>query len=303
MFRRVLRRPRGSRGTPTVATLDGALWERVGRLLVARGRLSRARLASAVAEQRRTGRPLDEILVERGDVTRHAVASTVLVVQLGRDWREQVRVREGGDQPAQRRPLPDVPVGTQRTFTLACVTVDASVLTVAALLASVARSRSNVQLPPTGWMAVFAALTLGLYWAWRLATYRRSLRPWADAVLIAGAAGLAAMTVLTIRSLTGHAGGATELLPLWAFATVYCVAGRLAFYLVWTVVAARSPEPADRKRTPPERTERSAPSPRSIGRRMEVVPLHPELWGVFDELRREVDAIVREQREGLAATG
>jgi hypothetical protein len=30
---------------------------------------------------------------------------------------------------------------------------------------------------------------------------------------------------------------------------------------------------------------------------MEVVPLRPEPWGVFDELRREVDALVREQRE------
>lgn len=294
---RAWRRPPGSGGAPDVSTLDDALWERVGRVLVGRGRLTRAELDSAYAERRRTGAPLDEILVSRGCVTRHAVASTVLVVQLGKDWRERLRER---DVPGagRRGAMPDVPIEPRRPFTLACIGVDVAVLTVAALLASVARSRSNVALPPAGWMALFAALTLGLYWSWRLATYERSLRPWADAVLVAGSAGLAATSVLAIRSLTGHAGGAMELLPVWAFTTVYCVAGRIAFYLAWSALVARSPEPVTAERAPAEPVRDPA---RALGRRMEIVPLRPELWGVFDELRREVDAIVREQRDDLAA--
>ena len=103
------------------------------------------------------------------------------------------------------------------------------------------------------------------------------------------------MVVFTIRSLAGESGSGAELLPLWAFVTVYGVAGRLGFYLARTAWPAVSPVPEDSAR---RRIEETEPSEAQLSvRRMEVVPLRPELWGVFDELRREVDALVREQRE------
>ena len=45
-----------------VATLDDALWRRVGAILVARGRLTADELETVLAEQRRTQVPMDEIL-------------------------------------------------------------------------------------------------------------------------------------------------------------------------------------------------------------------------------------------------
>ena len=308
-LRRVLARRRRSADAPGVATLDAALWERVGRLLVARGELTQSELEGALAEQRRTRAPLDEILVERGHVTRHGIATTVLVIQLGREWREKLRespaaeaVEAAAPAPPGPAPLPDVPAGPRRAFVLACLAIDVSMLALAAGGAALARRSSDVPLPPAGWIAVFAALTLGLYWSWRLYTFRTRLRPVADVLLIAGATGLAAMAMLTIRSLAGESGVGDELLPLWAFAAVYGVAGRMGFYLAWSVRVALPPEPVaaepDEIDEPDELpTVISTPGGPSRPRRMELVPLRPELWGVLDELRREVDAIVREQRE------
>lgn len=286
-------RPLRAGGPPGVATLDDTLWERVGRLLVARGRLTPRELDAALAEQRRTREPLDEILIERGHVTRHEIASLVLVIQLGKRWRE--RVRESPANTPDAESLPDVPVGRGRTFALACLAVDGAVLAAATLMAAIDRGSSNAPLPAAGWTALFAALTLVLYWSWRLAIFRTRLRPWADALLVAGATSLAAMVVFTIRSLAGESGTGAELLPLWAFVTVYGVAGRLGFYLAWTARPAVSPVPQDSAREMVDEPEPSEARP-SV-RRMEVVPLRPELWGVLDELRREVDAIAREQRE------
>ncbi len=306
----MLARPFRPAAAPGVSTLDDALWERVGRLLVARGRVTQPDLDSARAEQRRTKMPLDEILVERGDVSRHEIASIILAVQLGSEWRDKRRGQPDTGKPAARaagrrasEPLPDVPAGPRRAFTLACLAVDISMLALAALVAALARRSSDVPLPPAGWMAVFSALTVVLYWSWRLYTFRTKLRPVADSLLIAGATSLAAMAVLTIRSLNGTAGGAEELLPLWAFAAVYGVSGRMGFYLAWSVRAALSPEPAAAESEPgepelPGRHARPKPPP---ARRMEIVPLRPELWGVLDELRREVDALVRER--GFAEAG
>jgi hypothetical protein len=286
--------------------MDEALWERVGRVLVSRGKLTAAELESARAEQRRTRAPLDEILIERGSVTRHGIATTVLAVQLGRDWREKLREPPPAEAvetvpSATPAPLPDVPAGPRRAFILACLAIDASMLALAAGGAALARRSSTVPLPPAGWIALFAALTLLLYWSWRLYTYRTRLRPVADVLLIAGATGLAAMAMLTIRSLAGGSGVGDELLPLWAFAAVYGVAGRMGFYLAWSARMALPPEPVAAEPDVIEAPELpkvvSPPTGPPRARRMEVVPLRPELWGVLDELRREVDALVREQRE------
>jgi len=279
-------------------TLDDALWERVGRLLVARGRLAQRELDSALAEYRRTRVPLDEVLVQRGCVSRQAVASAVLLAQVGEELHAQLRGRAGAKW-RQLEVFPDVPVEPVRKFALACLAVDVVVFALAAVVAAVARSSSNVALPPAGWMALFGALALGLYWAWRLATLRTKLRPWADALLVAGATSLAGLVVLTIRSLAGKSGVAEGLLPLWAFATVYGVTGRLAFYLAWTPKTVTPPEPleAHRPRSPKQ------PVPLPAPRVLEVVPaLRPDISALLEELQVEIDAIVRERGTlGLAS--
>ena len=281
---------------PAIVTLDDALWERVGRLLVARGRLGQRELDSALAEYRRTRVPLDEVLVHRGCVSRQAVASAVLLAQVGEELQEQLRGRAGA-KSRQLEAFPDVPVEPVRTFALACLAVDAVVFAIAAIVAAFARSSSNVPLPPAAWMALFGALSLGLYWAWRLATLRTKLRPWADALLVAGATSLGGLGVLTIRSLADKSGVAEGLLPLWAFATVYGVTGRLAFYLAWTPKAVPPPVPVEAPRL-----RRPEPVPAPAPRVLEVVPLRPDISALLEELQVEIDAVVRERTAlGLAS--
>ena len=290
----MLARPSPPAERPAVATLDEELWKRVGSLLVARGRMTQRALDAAVAERQRTFRPLDEILVDHG-VARPVVASAVLVVQLGDELQEQLRGR-AAPRASAGEAFPDVPGEAARAFALACLGVDVVVISLACLLAAVARSSSTVPLPPAGWMALFAALSLGLYWAWRLATFATKLRPWADALLLGGSTSLAGLGVLTIRSLAGKSGVAESLLPLWAFATVYGVAGRMAFYLAWPSRRVTSPEPIEE----PLRREPDEPERGPAKRILEVVPIRPELWGLLEELGREVDEVVRERSERIA---
>jgi hypothetical protein len=249
-----------------------------------------------MAEQRRTGAPLDDVLVSRGYVSRQTVASAVLVVQLGRDWRRRLeeaappRAPEPEAKPDRER-LPDVPIPPKKRFVPACLAVDAGVLVLATLMAAAAQTQSNVAPLPAPWTVAFIALALGLYWSWRLLTYSTLLRPWADAALVAGATSLAGLVVLAIRSLTGHHGVAEALLPLWAFAVVYWVAGRIAFYLAWPALEARRSTPDADAATDDWDEGLEADGPPS-----DVVPLRPELWALLDEPRGGVDAASLERR-------
>jgi hypothetical protein len=284
------RSPHGDR--PAVATLDDPLWERVGRFLVARGRLGQRELDSARAEYHRTRVALDEVLVRRGLVTRQAVASAVLVVQLGDELEGHLRERRTAVQ-RETEAFPDVPREPVRTFAFACFALDAVLFAAAVLVAGIARSSSNVPLPPAAWLALFGLLSLGLYWGWRLPTLQTKLRPWADALLVAGATSLAALSVLTIRSLAGKTGVAEGLLPIWAFATVYAVSGRIAFYLAWPPRAA-APQPVDEPR--PRKRIEAVPSPEPAPRALEVVPLRPDISALLGELLVEIELVTRERR-------
>ena len=48
----------------------------------------------------------------------------------------------------------------------------------------------SVAFPPVAWAVAFAAITIILYWSWRLYTFRVKLRPLADSVLVGAATGL-----------------------------------------------------------------------------------------------------------------
>ncbi len=288
------------REMPAIATLDDRLWEHVGRVLVERRRVEVDELESALAEHRRTRAPLDEILIARGSVSRQAVASAVLVAQLGDGLEEQLRERAAVEQGPEDDRLPDVPTEPGRLFVLVCLAVDVGVFSLAVIMAALARSNSSVPLPPGAWGFLFFAGSLGVYWAWRYGTFRTKLRPWADALLVAGATSLAGLLVIAIRSQNGESGAALELLPLWAFATVYWVAGRMAFYVAWAPHAKRPAAPGSRpKRKDVEVAD--APVAPAAPRALEVVPLRPDLWGLVEELREEVEAVVREQELARAS--
>ena len=272
---------------PAVATLDDALWERVGRLLVARGRLGERELDSALAEYRRTRVALDDVLVKRGYVSRQAVASAMLLAQVGDELEQRLKERRQASR-VDGDAFPDVPCEPVRTFALVCLAVDAAVFAVATVVAAVARSSSRVPLPPVGWMALFGALSLGMYWAWRAPMLKTKLRPWADALLVAGSTSLAAMAVLAVRSLTGKTGVAEGLLPLWAFAAVYGVSGRFAFYLAWPPRTEAPSKPAGEPR--PRRSIGPVPPP--AVRLGEVVPLRPDVSAALDELLAEIELLV-----------
>jgi len=188
-----------------------------------------------------------------------------------------------------------VPVGRPLTFKLACLGVDLTMILLATLAAAWSRSATGRAFPPAGWVVLVALLIPALYWSWRLYTCLTKLRPFADAVLIAGASAFAAMVVLSLRSLAGETDVVDAFLPLWALVAVYGVVGRFAFYLFWTVWAARRSEPAPSDAAAEPVGDESSPSPPGQ-RHMSVVPLRPELRGMLDELRREMDAVVAERR-------
>jgi len=226
--------------------------------------------------------------VECGVVGRQEMASLVLICQLGGEDRKRLRTRLGetASPPAPKEPATVVPVGRPFTFKLACLGVDLTMIVLATLAMAWSRSASGLAFPSTGWVVLFALLIPALYWSWRLYTYRTKLRPFADAVLIAGASALAAMVVLTIRSLGGGTGVVYGFLPLWALVAVYGVVGRFGFYLFWTVWAARRSEPAPGDAAAEPVGDESSPSPPGQ-RHMSVVPLRPSL---------EIDAVVGERR-------
>jgi hypothetical protein len=96
-----------------------AKWRRIGELLVLRGLLAEADVASALAEQKRSGRRLGQILIDRGVISAAALDST-LAEQAGELQRERgfgaglreaiVVQREQGaqEQRRQRAPLGQV---------------------------------------------------------------------------------------------------------------------------------------------------------------------------------------------------
>ncbi len=248
-----------------------------------------------MAECHGTGVALDDVLVSRGYVSRQTAASAVLVVQLGRDWRrrlEEAAPARASEPKPERERIPDVPIPPKKRFVPACLGVDVGVLVLATLMAAVGQTQSNVAPLPAAWTAAFIGLSVGLYWSWRLLTYSALLRPWADATLVAGATSLSGLLVLTIRSLSGHHGVAEALLPLWAFAVVYGVAGRIAFYLVWPVLEARRTTP-DVDAAP---ADESSAGLEALGPTSEVVRLRPELWALLGELREEVEVVALERR-------
>jgi exopolysaccharide biosynthesis polyprenyl glycosylphosphotransferase len=132
--------------------------------------------------------------------------------------------------PARRR--------TERSWQLARPIVDAAMLAVACVAASIGSASAGVMAPPTASLVAFSLLVL-LFFALR-GMYAPRIRPELLENLrgVVTATSLAAMSVLTLRELFGTPVDlAAQTVRPWAFATAYVAAGRIALH--WSQAQAR----------------------------------------------------------------
>jgi exopolysaccharide biosynthesis polyprenyl glycosylphosphotransferase len=119
-----------------------------------------------------------------------------------------------------------------------CLGVDSAMLALAAVVTVVGGAAAGIGSPSAAWMAAFAALCILLYVVRGLYRLRFRLSTLDDVFRIAVATTVAAMTVLTIRTLLGDSQAVLEeSLRPWAFALVYVAAGRVALY--WSQARSR----------------------------------------------------------------
>jgi exopolysaccharide biosynthesis polyprenyl glycosylphosphotransferase len=124
------------------------------------------------------------------------------------------------------------------TWTKACLAVDALMLFAAVVVADLGAPRAGVPTTPSIWLAVFPLLTFALMAARGLYRPRVFLRVLDDLRVVVTATALAAMIVLSLRIVVADDPWvAAQTARIWAFATVYLLAGRVV--LSWGELQAR----------------------------------------------------------------
>jgi exopolysaccharide biosynthesis polyprenyl glycosylphosphotransferase len=109
------------------------------------------------------------------------------------------------------------------------VAVDASMLIAAALAAQLGAHAAGLSVTPVRWLIAFSVLVLAISYARRTYAWRIRLQAIDDLWAVVTCTALAGMIVLSLRALLGDdAGVASQTLRVWAFATVYLGAGRVA---------------------------------------------------------------------------
>jgi exopolysaccharide biosynthesis polyprenyl glycosylphosphotransferase len=125
-----------------------------------------------------------------------------------------------------------------QTWTKACVAVDALMLFAAVVVADLGAPRAGVPSTPAVWLVAFPLLTFGLMAARGLYRPRVFLRVLDDLRIVVTSAALAAMIVLSLRVLAADDPWvAAQTARIWAFASVYLLAGRVV--LSWGELQAR----------------------------------------------------------------
>lgn len=121
---------------------------------------------------------------------------------------------------------------------LACLTVDASMLGIAAAGTAIGGKAAEIASPSATWLAAFSLVCLLLYARRGLYAPRLRLRAIEDVSTVVVATTTAAMAVLALRALVGDTSNAlADSIRPWAFAVVYVAAGRAALY--WSQSRAR----------------------------------------------------------------
>jgi exopolysaccharide biosynthesis polyprenyl glycosylphosphotransferase len=116
--------------------------------------------------------------------------------------------------------------------------VDAAMLVAAALAAQLGAHAAGLAVTPTHWLVAFSALVLAISYARGGYAWRIRLQAIDDLWSVVTCTAIAGMIVLSLRALLGDDNGvASQTLRVWAFATVYVGAGRVA--RDWTQAKAR----------------------------------------------------------------
>ena len=125
-----------------------------------------------------------------------------------------------------------------QTWTKACVAVDALMLFAAVVVADLGAPRAGVPSTPAVWLIAFPLLTFGFMAARGLYRPRVFLRVLDDLRVVVTSAALAAMIVLSLRVVAADDPWvAAQTARIWAFASVYLLAGRVV--LSWGELQAR----------------------------------------------------------------
>ena len=125
-----------------------------------------------------------------------------------------------------------------QAWTRTCVAVDALMLFAAVVVADLGAPRAGVPSTPAVWLVAFPALTFAFMAARGLYRPRVFLRVLDDLRVAVTSAALAAMIVLSLRILVADDPWvAAQTARLWAFASVYLLAGRVV--LTWGELQAR----------------------------------------------------------------
>jgi exopolysaccharide biosynthesis polyprenyl glycosylphosphotransferase len=131
-----------------------------------------------------------------------------------------------------------LPLRPEATWAIARLSLDAAMLTAAALAAVLGSSAAGVPAPPLEWLVVYGVLvagTLGLRGMYR-SRLRADLLEDLRGVVVATS--VSAMAVLTLRELfTEPDDLSAQVLRPWVFATVYVAVGRMAIH--WSQSQAR----------------------------------------------------------------
>jgi exopolysaccharide biosynthesis polyprenyl glycosylphosphotransferase len=124
------------------------------------------------------------------------------------------------------------------SWALTCLSVDASMLALAAAATALGDRAAGAQSVHPGWVAAFVLLALALYSGRGLYSLRIGLHAVEDIAKLSLATTLAAMSVATFRLLLGAPPDLlAESFRPWAFALVYVAGGRVALY--WSQARAR----------------------------------------------------------------
>ena len=125
-----------------------------------------------------------------------------------------------------------------QAWTKSCVAVDALMLFAAVVVADLGAPRAGVPSTPAIWLVAFPLLTFGFMAARGLYRPRVFLRVLDDLRVAVTSAALAAMIVLSLRVVAADDPWvAAQTARIWAFASVYLLAGRIV--LSWGELQAR----------------------------------------------------------------
>jgi exopolysaccharide biosynthesis polyprenyl glycosylphosphotransferase len=127
--------------------------------------------------------------------------------------------------------LTDARVRPGRAWTLARLSLDATMLLAAGVAATLGSSAVGVPAPPLAWLVVFAVIVLGVAGMRGLYGSRLHYELLEELRVVLIATSLSAMVVLSVRELLSAPPDlSAQVIRTWAFATAYVAAGRVALH-------------------------------------------------------------------------